>query len=326
MNALILALATVIGSTNLATATSNVVQATTGLSVPVAGTNDPIEEAFHKVTEEDDKAHDDIDKWIREENAFAEKGAPRPRGVLTLRIKQRLEEVEKSYQNFVDLHPENVPARLAFGSFLNDNGDEAKAIVQWEKAREIEPTNSAAWNNLGTVYGHHGPIEKAFECFGKAIELQPKESLYYHNLAVHVYLFRNDAEQFYHLTETQVFDKSLDLYRSAIKYDPTNFILYTDYAESFYGTKPPRMKEGLEAWEACLKLARDETEREGVYIHLARIKTKLGRLDEARQHLDAVTNSMYASTKRSITRNLNDAFEKQSAPKNTNQTNNATSP
>ena len=123
-----------------------------------------------------------------------------------------------------------------------------------------------------------------------------------------MYLFRVDACEYYHLNEQQVFDKALALYRKAIELDPDNFILFSDYAESFYGTKPPRWKEGLAAWTESLKIAHDEVERQGVYIHLARINLKLGNYAEARRCLNQVTNATYDTIKKRISRNLDEAL------------------
>jgi predicted negative regulator of RcsB-dependent stress response len=64
----------------------------------------------------------------------------------------------------------------------------------------------------------------------------------------------------------------------------------------------------LKAWTEALDVAHDDVEREGVYIHLARINIKLGRFDEARRRLNDVTNDTYAHMKRNITRNLNQAI------------------
>jgi tetratricopeptide (TPR) repeat protein len=227
---------------------------------------------------------------------------------LHLRIEQRLDRVRREYEDFVQRHPKHVNAHLAYGSFLNDTKDEDGAIAQWEAARQLAPTNPAPWNNLANIYGHHGPILKAFEYYDKAIELDPNQAVYYQNLATTVYLFRVDASNYYHLSENEVFDKSLGLYRKAIELAPDDFVLFTDYAESYYGIKPPRWKEGLEAWTEALKVAHSEVEREGVYIHLARFNLKLGQFDAARQDLSMVTNDMYLTLKKRVTRNLAEAI------------------
>ena len=108
--------------------------------------------------------------------------------------------------------------------------------------RPNDPKNPAAWNNLANYYGEYGGVTNAFAYYAEASRLAPAEPVYLHNLATTVYLFRSDAETFYHLTEPQVFDKALDLYRQAMKLDPANFILATDYAESYYEIKPLRTK------------------------------------------------------------------------------------
>jgi tetratricopeptide (TPR) repeat protein len=297
-------------STNPPQAASNLVAEKTGLSIPIVNTNDPVEVEYHKIVLADDAAEQDILKWTDDAQAFAQAGGGEARLTLHMRIRQRLDGVRRQYEDFLQRHPQHVKARLAFGSFLNDTGDEDGAVAQWDAARELAPTNPAPWNNLANIYGHHGPVKKALEYYGKAIELDPNESVYYHNLAVTVYLFRPDAREYYHLTEQEVFDKALALYRQAIKLAPDDFVLFSDYAESFYGTNPPRWKDGLEAWTEALKIAHDDAEREGVFVHLARINIKLGNYDAARERLNAVTNDLYAGLKRTLMRNLNEALAK----------------
>jgi len=182
--------------------------------------------------------------------------------------------------------------------------DEDGEVEQLEKARELDPKLPAAWNNLANYYGHRGPVKKAFEYYAKAIELDPSESVYYFNLATTVYVFRKDSEEYYKITEPEVFDKALALYHKALDLDPTNFPLATNLAESYYEIKPPRTDDALRAWTNALSIAHDEIEREGVYLHMARVKLNAGRFAEARAHLNAVTNDMYADLKKRLTRNL----------------------
>ena len=291
-------------ATNQPAAVSNLVKQTTGVEVEVVNTNDPVDVAYHKVLTEDDNARAEVDKWIKEGNAFAAQGAGAPTTTLNARIDQRFSEVKKAYDTFLHDNPQHAKAHLAYGAFLNEIGEEYEGAKEMEKALELDPKNPATWNNLANFYGHRSPVKKAFEYYAKAIELDPTEATYYWNFATTVYLFRKDASEFYKINEQQVFDKALDLYRQAIKIEPTNFILATDYAESFYGTKPPRYEDGLVAWTNALAVARDDIEREGVNTHLARIKINLGRFDEARKHLNLVTNQMYTNLKETLTRKL----------------------
>ena len=253
---------------------------------------------------DDDAAHEQIDEWIRSNQQFAAKGAGTPKEELNRRILARLEPIRKGYEDFLKRHPEHERAHVAFGSFLNDLNDEDGAVEQWEKALALNAKDPAVYNNLAEIYAHHGPVKKAFEYYGKAIELNPHEALYYHNFGTVVYLFRKDAMEIYKIDEQQVFDKALGLYQKAMKLDPDNFPLASDIAQTYYGIKPPRTDDALNAWTNALSIAHDEIEREGVYIHFARIKFLAGRFAEARQHLNVVTNEMYADLKKRIARNV----------------------
>ncbi|MCL5097323.1 MAG: tetratricopeptide repeat protein [Candidatus Omnitrophica bacterium] len=304
MNSLLIGLLGAVLATNQAVAVSNLVAQTTGISVSIPDPNDPVEKDYLKLLADDDAAQSDADRWISENRAFAEKGAGISDATLTLRIRQRFDSVDKEYEDFLALHPGHVRARLAYGSFLNDTGKETEAKAQWEKARELDPKNPAAWNNLANYYGHRGPVTNAFTYYQKAIELNPKEPVYYQNLATTTFLFRRDAMQFYNISEQQVFDRSLDLYRKALQLDPENFVLATDLAQTYYGIKPPRNEDALAAWKYALKVAGDDFQREGIYIHLARIELNSGQLAEARQHLDLVTNATYQVLKQRLLRNL----------------------
>lgn len=290
--------------TNQPTAVSNFIANKTGVSIVVPDPNDPIEIEYQKLQDDDEAAQAEVEKWIHESHAIDEKGRDLSSAALNQRIKTRLDLVRKAYADFLRRHPNHTRARLAYGNFLNETHDEEGAEAQWEKVRKLDPKNPAAWNNLANYYGHFGPVKKAFEYYAKAIELNPLEAVYCQNFATTVFLFRKDAKEFYHIEEQQVFDKALELYSKALKLEPDNFPLAIDVAETYYGIKPPRTAAALAAWEYALKIANDQVEREGVYVHLARIKLGAGRFDEARQHLNAITNEMYTVIKNRLTRNL----------------------
>ena len=304
MNSLLLALAGAVLATRPPVAVTNRVVPRPGISVPAADPKDPVEPEFRKLLAADDEAQAEADKWIGENKAYAEKGAGITEAALSMRIRQRFESVRRAYEDFIQLHPKHVGARLAYGSFLGDLNKDDEAVKQWERARELDPLNPAALNNLANYYGHQGPVTNAFALYDQVIELNPKEPVYYQNLATTVFLFRKDAMEYYRIDEQKVFDRSLALYRKALDLDPDNFVLASDLAQTYYGIKPQRLKEALTAWQHALKVAGDDIERQGVYLHLARLELGAGQFDVAWQHLHSVTNSMYDTLKSRLVRNL----------------------
>ena len=269
-------------------------------------TNDPVELEYKKLMEADDDAQDEVDQWIKDNEKFAQLGAALPQADLNRRIRERFEPIRKGYEDFLKRHPNHARARIAYGSFLGDLNEEDAAQEQLEKALELDTNTPSVYNNLANIYGHHGPVKKSFEYYARAIELNPNEPVYYHNFGTTVYLFRKDAMEYYGINEQQVFDKALMLYSNAMRLDPTNFPLASDIAQTYYGIKPNRTEDALRAWTNALALASDELEREGVYVHFARIKLHAGRFDEARAHLNAITNANYNDLKKRLTRNINE--------------------
>lgn len=301
-------------ATNQPAAVSNLVTQTTGLTVTVPDPNDPVEKEFTKIMQDDDMALDDVDRWIKENNAFAAKGAGVPASQLNSRIHGRLDQVRKEYEDFLRRHPDHARAHIAFGSFLDNIHEEDASVAELDKAREIDPKNPAAWNQLANYYGHRGPVKKAFEYYARAIELDPTEPVYYRNMATTVFLFRKDAMEYYHINESQVFDKALGLYESAVKLQPNDFELAHDLAQTYYGIKPLRVEPALKAWTNAFNVATDDIERQGIYIHYARIHILSGHFAEAQQNLNMVTNDFYNDLKKRVTKSL--AWHKEEARTN----------
>jgi len=300
VNDLTIGLLSALLATNQPQAVSNLVQQQTGVTVDVTG--DPTERELRELMLNDDATLDEVEQWISTNTiphtntvALAE---------FNRRIKERCAAVSQGYERFLRNHPDSARGFLAYGTFLNDIGDEDGARVEFENSRQLDPKNPAVWNNLANYYGEHSPVTNAFAYYTEAIRLNPNEAVYYHNFATTVYLFRTDAREYYHIDEQQVFDKALELYRQALKIAPDNFVFATDYAESYYGIKPLRTNDAIAAWNQALTLAHTDLERQGVEVHLARTKIAAGLFDEARAHLAQVTNSTYAQIKNRLVRVL----------------------
>ena len=322
MNSLLIGLLSAIVATNQPAAVSNLVHQQIGVAVEIPDTSSPVEQEFQKVMLLDDEAAEEVDKWILENQKFAAEGAGVDPQVLNQRIRGRLKPVRQAYEDFIERHPNHVRARLAFASFLDDLHDEDAVFEQLEVAKKLDPENPAIWNNLANYHGHRGDPKLAFEYYAKAIALNSNESVYYHNFGTTVFLFRKDAKEFYDIDEQQVFDKALDLYSHALKLDPDNFPLATDVAQTYYGIKPLRTNDALICWTNAMNTAHNEVEREGVHIHMARIKMLAGQYDEATNHLNLVTNENFAEVRNRVARAIQRHIEEDAGV--TNATESAT--
>jgi tetratricopeptide (TPR) repeat protein len=161
-------------------------------------------------------------------------------------------------------------------------------------------------------------VEKAFPAYEKATELNPFEPVYRYNLATVIFLFRKDAQAYYHIDEQAVFGKALDMYREVRRLRPNKFRYAFDFAQTFYGvklppTKTPEEKQmaelrladaALAAWDDALAVSDNDVDREGIFVHRARWHLKVGRLEAARTNLLVVTNEVHLETRRRIERNI----------------------
>ena len=318
MNDLLIGVLSALMATNQPAALSNLVQQKTGLSLSIPDPHDPVEREYQSILEQDDQALEDVDRLILESRQSADSLSDVQKALLNTRIQSRLDQVNNAYQSFINLHPRHTRALMAYGSFLSDQGKEVEAAKQWKKAAECDPDNPVAWNNLANFHAHNGPATQAFDYYAKAVELAPTESLYYHNFGTTVYMFRQAAMTHFNTNQQGVFDKAMALYQKAVEYDPHNFKLATDVAQTYYGIKPTQTGDplqdrqaaqaladrALQAWQYAMKLARDDVERQGVLLHYARIQINADRFEEARRHLNAITNSIYDVTKDRLLKKL----------------------
>jgi hypothetical protein len=65
-----------------------------------------------------------------------------------------------------------------------------------------------------------------------------------------------------------------------------------------------RLDDALKAWTNTLAIAQSEIEREGVYVHLARLNLIAGRFALARTQLNCVTNETYTELKGRLAHNI----------------------
>ncbi len=72
-------------------------------------------------------------------------------------------------------------AQVAFGIELAQKGLWKEAEFRWEKAVELDPTYSSAWNNLGIAYEQQGKFADALKAYEKAKTLDPRNNFIIQN-------------------------------------------------------------------------------------------------------------------------------------------------
>ena len=70
----------------------------------------------------------------------------------------------------------DAKSQVDFGINVAQRGLWREAIYRWEKAVELDPTYSAAYNDLAVAYEHEGQLDKARKAYEKALELEPNNS------------------------------------------------------------------------------------------------------------------------------------------------------
>jgi Flp pilus assembly protein TadD len=70
----------------------------------------------------------------------------------------------------------DAKSQVAFGINVAQRGLWREAIYRWEKAVELDPTYSSAFNDLAIAYEHEGQLDKARKAYEKALELDPNNA------------------------------------------------------------------------------------------------------------------------------------------------------
>lgn len=80
---------------------------------------------------------------------------------------------------------------VEFGIQVAQHGLWREAVMQWERATELDPTYAAAFNNLAIGYEQAGEFEKATAAYERALKLDPRNNFIRQNFE----LFREINER-----------------------------------------------------------------------------------------------------------------------------------
>jgi len=283
-------------------------------AVPDVATSKPTAEAeFAALQARGERARLDMSRWLLETDAHDNHLAEKAPNLLSRRMERRLVTVSAGYREFIGRYPLHAGAADQLKVFCDNITEDLGTIRRWEEARAENPDCPVPWNDLANDLAHNGRILDAFACFEKTLSFASDEAVYHFDYATALLLYRGNAMSHYKLTERELFDRVLLLYRQGMKLAPQSYPLAADFARTYYVVRPARPAAGLAAWENAFKLATYDPQRDEARIHLARYAIHAGHLNLARIHLEPVTETGLEPVKLSLLRRIDDSGKARNA-------------
>ncbi len=91
----------------------------------------------------------------------------------------------KKYEAAAAANPTNVQAQIQAGVAAHVNQDDAKAIIYYKKAIQLDPKNAVPYTNIGNIYlRDKGDAKAALPYYQKATQVNPAYGYGWWNLAI----------------------------------------------------------------------------------------------------------------------------------------------
>lgn len=98
------------------------------------------------------------------------------------------------YNRALELNPQNFEAYVNRGNAYEAKGAHEDAIADYNRAIEINPNYGGAYMNKGVVYARMGQYDQAISNISKGIDIDPKNGEMYFNRAV-TYFHNNEYDK-----------------------------------------------------------------------------------------------------------------------------------
>jgi tetratricopeptide (TPR) repeat protein len=179
---------------------------------------------------------------------------------------------QKEYlDQLVAAYPDDERAHFNLGGYYFGQQDFPQAIEHYNKATELAPSYSSAYNLLGYAYRQNGDYANAEKAFQKYIELIPRDPNPYDSYAEL-------------LLKMGRFDDSIAQYRKALSIDPNFLASHQGIAmDLIYSGKPDQAAAEL---QNVTKKARTDGERRTALFALTVLHVDGGKMARALEDVD----------------------------------------
>ncbi len=97
-------------------------------------------------------------------------------GIVQLKYDWNWREAEKSFKRAIELKPDNPTAHYWYSNLLGTTGKLEEAVVESERAKELEPFSPLFITNLGRAYYRARRYDKAIDYLKKVLEEKPSNT------------------------------------------------------------------------------------------------------------------------------------------------------
>jgi eukaryotic-like serine/threonine-protein kinase len=124
--------------------------------------------------------------------------------------KQAVESARQACSQAVESGTAGAHGHVCLGIVENGTGAYDQAVVEFQKAVELEPANDEAYAGLASAYKHLNKLDEAEKTYQRVVELRPQYARAYINLGA-----------FY--LQQQQYGKAVDMFTRAVALAPDNF-------------------------------------------------------------------------------------------------------
>lgn len=156
----------------------------------------------------------------------------------------------------------NTHIKAGFSHY--DKGNIDKAMVEFNKAIELDDGNYKGHLWLGNSYSVKGEYEKAITEYSKLVKLKPDDSRGYSKLGLTFLLVNSD-------------DKALEAFNHSLDFNPSDFVAHNGLGELFY--KRQFYDKAFLELTKSLKIKPDQTSP--IHRNLALVLHKMGKKEES---------------------------------------------
>ncbi len=192
---------------------------------------------------------------------------PDPRSALSAALEHHrrgdLEAAQSLYHSVIAAHPQCAEAYHLLGVVAMQQGRNAEAVVEIERAVQLDSVQPHYFNNLGEAYRALGRLEKAIECYRRAVALDPSQAGTYCNLGSV-------------LRELGLHSACMEALLSAVRIDPSLALGHFNLGNAYLAQED--FQAALAAYREAVRLEPRYVE---AHLNMASVFQQLGRSGDA---------------------------------------------